>query len=75
MPGPNIPHLAKAIQDLPLPESRIGAFEPSLYGTIIYAALTLLAHAHRICNQEKKVIIIVKLNKAVYKQNKKSNKK
>ena len=44
MPSPNIPDLAKARQDLPLPDSRIGAFEPSLYGTIIYAALTLLAY-------------------------------
>ena len=32
MPGPNIP------------DSRIGAFEPSLYGTIIHVALTLLAY-------------------------------
>ena len=40
MPSPNIPDLAKARQDLPLPDSRIGAFETSLYGTIIHAALT-----------------------------------
>ena len=44
MPSPNIPDLAKARQDLPLPDSQIGAFEPSLYGTIIHAALTLLAY-------------------------------
>ena len=44
MPSPNIPDLAKAREDLPLPESRIGAFEPSLYGTIIHAALTLRAY-------------------------------
>ena len=44
MPNPNIPDLAKAKQDLPLPDSRIGAFESSLYGTIIQAALTLLAY-------------------------------
>ena len=44
MPSPNIPDLAKARQELPLPDSRIGAFEPSLYGTIIHAALTLLAY-------------------------------
>ena len=31
-------------QDLPLPDSQIGAFEPSLCGTIIHAALTLLAY-------------------------------
>ena len=44
MPSPNIPDIAKARQDLPLPDSRIGAFEPSLFGTIIHAALTLLAY-------------------------------
>ena len=33
-----------ARQDLPLPDSWIGALEPSLYGTIIHAALTLLAY-------------------------------
>ena len=43
MPSPNILDLSKARQDLPLPDSRIGAFEPSLYGKIIHAALTLLA--------------------------------
>ena len=44
VPSPNIPDLAKARQDLPLRDSRIGAFKPSLYGTIIRAALTLLAY-------------------------------
>ena len=44
MPSPNIPDLTKARQDLPLSDSRIGALEPSLYGTIIHAALTLLAY-------------------------------
>ena len=44
MPSPNIPDLAKARQDLPLRDSRIGAFGPSLYGTIIHVALTLLAY-------------------------------
>ena len=44
MRSPNIPDLTKARQDLPLPDSRIGAFEPSLYGTIIHPALTLLAY-------------------------------
>ena len=44
MPSPNIPGLAKARQDLPFPDSQIGAFEPSLYGTIIHAALTFLAY-------------------------------
>ena len=34
-----IPDLTKARQDLPLHDSRIGALEPSLYGTIIHAAL------------------------------------
>ena len=46
MPSPKIPDLAKARQDLPLSDSRIGASEPSLYGTIINAALTLST----ICN-------------------------
>ena len=50
MPSPNIPDLTEARQDLPLPDSRIGALEPSLYGTIIHAALTLLAYLNRICN-------------------------
>ena len=44
MPSPNTPGLAKTRQDLPIPDSRIGAFESSLYGTIIHAALTLLAY-------------------------------
>ena len=44
MPSPNIPDLVKASQKLPLPDSRIGASEPSLYGTIIHAALSLLAY-------------------------------
>ena len=39
MPNPNIPDLAKARQDLPLPDSRIGALEPLLYSTIIYTRL------------------------------------
>ena len=41
MSSPN-PDLAKAGQDLPLPDSRIGVFELSLYNTIINVALTLL---------------------------------
>ena len=44
MPRPNIPDLAKARQDLPLPDSRIGAFEPLLYGTTLHAALTFLTY-------------------------------
>ena len=44
MPSPNIPDLVKARQDLALSDSQIGAFEPLLYGTIIHAALTLLAY-------------------------------
>ena len=39
----NILDLAKATQGLPLPNSGIGAFEPSLYCTIIHPALILLA--------------------------------
>ena len=44
MPSPNIPDLPKARQELPFPESRIGALEPSLYGMIIRAALALQAY-------------------------------
>ena len=66
IPSPNVQDLAKAREDLPLHESRMDAFEPSLYGTIIHAVLTLLAYViYRICNQKKKVIIMVKINKAV----------
>ena len=42
-PSPDISDLAKARQDLPFRDSQIGPFEPSLYGTIIHAVLTLLA--------------------------------
>ena len=42
--GPHIPDLTKARQDLPLPDSSIGAFEPSLYGMIIHAVLTLVTY-------------------------------
>ena len=44
MPSPNTPDLAKARQELHLPNGRIGAFEPSLYGTIIHAPLTSLSY-------------------------------
>ena len=44
MPSPNISGLAKARQDLSFPDSRIGTFEPLLYGMITNAALTLLAY-------------------------------
>ena len=57
MPSPNIPDLTKARQDLPVPDSRIGALEPLLYGTIIHAAFTLLAHLNRMC---KKTIVIIR---------------
>ena len=43
MPSQNIPDLANARQDVPLPDSQIVFFEPSLYVTIIHTALTLLA--------------------------------
>ena len=62
MPTPNVPDLTKARQDLTLPGSRIGALEPSLYGTIIHAALTLLAYLNRICkknNSDNKIITII----------------
>ena len=39
IPSPNIPDLTKARQELPLPDSRISALEPCLYGTITHAAL------------------------------------
>ena len=44
MPSPNIPDLAKARQDLSLPDNRIGAFKPLLYGSVIHAALTSVAY-------------------------------
>ena len=44
MLSPNIPNIAKARQDLPLPDSRRGTFEPSLYSAIAHAALTLIAY-------------------------------
>ena len=44
IPSLNIPDLTKSRKDLPLPNSQIGALELSLYGTIIHAALTLLAY-------------------------------
>ena len=52
MPSPNIPVLTKVRQDLPFPNSRIGALEPSLYGGIIHVALTLLAYLNRICKKK-----------------------
>ena len=51
MPSSNIPDLTKARQDLPLPDSGIGGLEPLLFGTIIHAALTLLAYLNRMCKQ------------------------
>ena len=42
--GPNIPDLTKARQDLSLPDSPIGAFEPSLYGMIIHAVVALVTY-------------------------------
>ena len=42
--GPNIPDLTKARQDLSLPNSPIGAFEPSLYGMIIHAVVALVTY-------------------------------
>ena len=42
MLSPNIPDVVKARQDLPLPEIRIGAFEPSLHGTITDGAVTYI---------------------------------
>ena len=63
MPSPNIPDLTKARQDLPLPDSQIGALELSLYGTIIQAALTLLASLHRIC---KNIYIYIYIYMCIY---------
>ena len=59
MPSLNIPDLAKTKQDLPLPDSRISAFEPSLYGTIIPTALTLLAYVKENMSQQEIIIIII----------------
>ena len=61
MPIPNISDLTKARQDLPLPDSLKGALEPSLYGTIIHEALTLLAYLNRICkkNYEYNIYIYI----------------
>ena len=58
MASPNIPDLTKTRQEFPLPDSRIGALETSLYGTIIHAALTLLAYLNRICKKNYKYICI-----------------
>ena len=44
IPSPNIPDPAKTREDSSFSDSQIGAFEPSFYGTIIHAALTLLAY-------------------------------
>ena len=41
--------LTKVRQDLPLPDSQIGALEPSLCGTIIHVTFTLLIYLKRIC--------------------------
>ena len=59
MPSPNIPDLSKARQDLPLPDIRIGAFEPSLYGKIIHAALTLLACVIEKMSPKKRVVLVI----------------
>ena len=59
MPSPNIPDLSKVRQVLPLPDSRIGAFEPSLYGTIIHAALTLLACVIEKMSPKKMVVLVI----------------
>ena len=45
VPGPNIPDLTKARQDLSLHDSRTDTFEPSLYGTVIHAAEVEVLHA------------------------------
>ena len=58
MPSPNIPDLTKVRQELPFPNNRIGALGPSLYGTIIHTALTLLAYLNRICKKNYKYICI-----------------
>ena len=57
MPSPNIKDLTKARQDLPLPDNRIGVLEPSLYGTIIHAALTLVAYLNIIF---EKIMVIIR---------------
>ena len=57
MPSPNIPDLTKARQDLPLPDSWIGALQPLLYGMNIHAALTLPAYLNRICKKKQQIYI------------------
>ena len=47
MPSPNIPYRVRARQDLLLGDSQVGAFELSLYDTIIHVALTLLEYLRR----------------------------
>ena len=68
MPSPNIPDLTKARQDLPLPNSQICALEPLLYGMIIHAALTLLAHLNR-----KKIIFLINTYTYIYIYNNNNN--
>ena len=72
MPSSNIPDLTKAGQDLPLPDSRIGALEPSLYGTIKHVALTLLSYLNKkkilliyIYNKSKKIMVNTSINKTI----------
>ena len=70
IPSPNTPDLTIARQDLPLPDSWIGALEPSLFGTIIHAALTLLAYLNRISNiYIYNVYILVKVKIMVNNRN------
>ena len=69
IPSPNTPDLTIARQDLPLPDSWIGALEPSLFGTIIHAALTLLAYLNRICNIYIYIYILVKVKIMVNNSN------
>ena len=58
-PSPDILDLTKARQDLPLPDSQIDALEPSLYGTIIHATLTLLAYYNGKFKKKKKNYIYI----------------
>ena len=60
IPSPNIPDLTKARQELPLPDSRISALEPSLYGTITHAALIYILVKMLINDSNNEIIIIDK---------------
>ena len=58
MPSPNIPDLTKARQFLLFPTSRIGPFEPSLYGTIMVRYGTI--QTHNLASRERSLSHLVR---------------